>query len=271
MDVLAKRANYNNHYKLFERMKTLFHACIIIIALTSCEYFILKNKANENATRGNDLGEKKMFTGVRESHHENGKLSAAVEYVDGKRHGLARDFYENGSLKLEMHYDHGKKHGAALTYDEKGKLAKESYYTNDELDGVRKIYSKGKIRAEIPYKNGKPGKGLIEYLVNGELKTKYPTITVTPVDDRAESGYCHLQIEFTEVDPRDEFYLGNLVEGKYVHSKMEVINGRQGRAKISMPAPSGSVVMQEMNIVGVHYTLSGNTYVTSTKYNLRIE
>ena len=243
----------------------------IIVLFSSCEYFLLKKSSGESPGTINSNGENKKFTGTRESHHENGKLSSSVEYVEGVRNGMAREYYENGTLKLEMRYENGKKQGKVTSYDEKGRLARESFYLDDELDGVRKIYSMGKIRAEIPYKQGMPGKGLVEYLVDGKLKTKYPTLSVTPVDDRSQTGYFHLQIEFTEVDPRDEFYQGNLLEGKYVHKKLEPVNARKGHGKISLYVPPGKFLMQKIHIVGVHYTAMGNPYVATKVYNLSVE
>jgi len=244
----------------------------IFLLLSSCEYFLLKKKiSDESASSANNTDEKKKYTGTRESHDENGKISSSVEYVEGVRHGMAREYYKDGTLKLEMVYEHGKKQGRVVSYDEKGRLARESFYIDDDLDGVRKIYSNGKIRAEIPYKQGMPGKGLVEYLVSGKLKTKYPTISITPVDDRSQTGFFHLQIEFTEVDPKDEFYQGDLADGKYVHEKLERINTRKGHGKISLYVPPGNFIMQELHIVGVHYTLMGNPYVITKIYNLSVE
>jgi antitoxin component YwqK of YwqJK toxin-antitoxin module len=253
-------------------MRKLILLLCFLASLNSCEFVDkIRNGTAASKDTVNASSEKKKFNGTRESRHDNGKLSSSVEYVEGERHGMAREYFEDGKLKLEMQYVHGKKQGRAVTYDEKGKIFRESFYVDDDLDGLRKIYSKGKIRAEIPYKKGMPGKGLVEYLVDGKLKTKYPALTVTPIDNRTETGFYHLLIEFSEVDHRDEFYLGDLLDGKYVHEGLEPINNERGHGKISIYVPSGSFIMREMRIVGVHYTVNGNPWVTTRDYNLSIE
>ncbi len=214
----------------------------------------------------------KTKTGQRVSRYPNGKLRSTVNYKNNIKHGEAKNYYENGKVKMAMTYKNGLKQGKAYFYYENGEIYRESNYHNGKLDGIRKIYRSGKkISAEIPYKNGNPGTGLKEYLINGELKTKYPKIIVKPVDARQTSNEYHLDIYFSKKNSKDEFYYGELLEGKFVQDDLYSFGSTNGRARFTIPVEPGSTITKKINIVGVHRTKQGNPYVTTRSYNLSVK
>lgn len=243
-----------------------------ITVLSSCDN--LNSLAKKLEGKAENSGEKdstKKNTGLREQHFPSGSLRSSVNYKDGVKHGEAKNYYENGKVKLAMTYNNGKKEGKSYFYYKDGSLYRESDYIENKLDGIRKIYKSGKLKAEIPYKAGQPGKGLKEYLLNGKLKTKYPKIVVVPVDKRLTTGEYHLDIYFSESNTKDAFHLGELHEGKFVHDRLAPINVSKGRARLTIDVIPGTFIMRKLSIIGVHNTKQGNPYITSRSYNLSIE
>lgn len=110
----------------------------------------------------------KKWTGLRKTHHKNGRLKSEVNYVDGIRHGKAKDYYETGKLRLEMNYDNGKKHGRSHFYHPNGKLYKLTTYFYDQKHGEAKTYyDTGLAWTEGEFKNGKACLGFKEYRQSG--------------------------------------------------------------------------------------------------------
>ncbi len=252
-------------------MKLFFSSLLILISIFSCDQIIrLKNNIDSSIEK-DTKSTKKIKNGLLKQYYSDGKIKSAVNFMDGKREGEAKNYYENGNIKLSMVYKNGKKDGKSLFYYENGELYRESNYKNDELDGERLVYAKGKVKSRIVYKNGYPGLGLQEYLVNGKLKTSFPELVISPIDNRLKNGLYHLDIYFSDAHPKDEFYLGELLEGKFVHSGLGRIDAENGHGRFTIPVPPGSYVMRTINIVGVHQTRLGNPYVRTRSYNLSIE
>lgn len=252
-------------------MKNLLVLFTISILLFSCDRISKFLDAEANKTKDPTSESTKNFTGLREQHHRNGNLRSAINYKDGKKHGVARNYYDNGKVKLELNYENGMRSGKSLYYYENGDLYRESYYKNDKLDGIRKVYKNKKLKSEVSYLEGEPGKGLKEYLLNRNLKTKYPRINVRTIDRRLADGTYILDIHFTDSHPKDAFYFGKLKQGKYIHSGLENIPSSKGHGKYTIVIPPGAFIMKTLNIVGVHNTKQGNPYVTTRTYNLSIE
>lgn len=247
----------------------LLHSFIFLFSSCDSINKLINNTVkNANSTKSESKGK---FTGLREQHYSSGKIRSAVNYIKGVKNGSAKNFYENGKVKLEMNYEDGKRNGKSFYYYENGDLYRESNYKNDKLYGIRKVYSGDKLKSETPYKNGEPGKGLKEYLLNGKLKTKYPKILVKPIDKRLTQGTYILDIYFSDSNIKDEFYFGKLKDGIFVHSKMESITVNRGHGKFTAHIPPGNFIMKKLDIVGVHITKQGNPYVTTRTYNLSIE
>lgn len=244
----------------------------LITVLSSCDHInrlAEKLEGNSENSKNKDTGKKN--TGLREQHFPNGSLRSSVNYLNGVKHGEAKNYYENGQVKLAMNYNKGIREGKSFYYYEDGKLYRESNYLDNKLDGIRKIYKNGKLKAELPYKADKPGKGLKEYLLNGKLKTKYPNIIINAKDKRLTTGKYHLDIYFSESNTKDEFYMGELDERKFVPAASFPIDASRGRARITIDVLPGTFIMKKLNIIGVHKTKQGNPYVTTRSYNLSIE
>lgn len=73
-------------------------------------------------------------------------------YVDGKLHGMNREFYPNGKARLECNYNGGLRDGIERKWDEDGSLMKETEFKNGKMHGVEKIYINGMLDAEMIWK-----------------------------------------------------------------------------------------------------------------------
>jgi antitoxin component YwqK of YwqJK toxin-antitoxin module len=80
-------------------------------------------------------GRQWLRRGLFVEYSEVGGVLSEGKYVDGKEHGLWRDFYPNGVLASEGSYEHGLEHGEWRFWDQHG---------NEER---RVVYEKGEERA----------------------------------------------------------------------------------------------------------------------------
>jgi len=249
---------------------TLLFTMIIALSFFSCDKMArnLKEMANPETTQAPTPKKK---DGMEKKYYPDGSLRAEIRYVDGKKHGIAKEYYRNGNLKLVVNYEKGIKEGASSFYYENGKLYRETPYRKGKIEGTRKIYSNGKLIAEVPYKNGKPGAGLKEFFISGKPKTDHPKLVVSARDNRLQNNMYVLEVSFSNTNPKDEFYVGELLEGKFLHNKLEAVPTEKGKGKIALEVPPGAFLMEKINFVGVHYTRTGNPFITTTKYNLVIE
>jgi len=129
----------------------------------------------------NNTDKPKENPNIKKTFRENGTLLASYTMKNGKYDGVAYNYYENGNVNFEFFYVNGLKEGIVKRYYQDGKLYSQTPYIHDTVDGIRKIYyESGIVSSEIPYKKGNLEPGLKEYEVDGKLKTKDISITVTP-------------------------------------------------------------------------------------------
>ena len=72
------------------------------------------------------------ISGTIQGFYPNGRLAWETQWVEGKLHGVTRNYDENRKLKEETTWVNGKLHGPARWYDEQGKLRREIVYENDK-------------------------------------------------------------------------------------------------------------------------------------------
>ena len=99
--------------------------------------------------------EKRLFTGVVVSRHENGQRKMYVTYKDGKQHGLTTSWDENGQKQWERTYQHGKLHGLEVTWHKNGRKKKEGSSKYGKADGLyAEWYENGQKMNETTFQNG---------------------------------------------------------------------------------------------------------------------
>jgi len=101
------------------------------------------------------------------SYHENGHLSQYLEVIDGRAHGIYREWFPNGHLKIEAHLIEGVAdiheiaqttwvfEGVCKAWDEQGNLNAEFYYEKGLLHNTAHyFFQNGKLQKLIPYDQG---------------------------------------------------------------------------------------------------------------------
>ena len=71
------------------------------------------------------------LSGTIQGFYPNGRLAWETQWVEGKLHGVTKNYDENRKLKEETTWVNGKLHGPARWYDAQGKLRREIVYEND--------------------------------------------------------------------------------------------------------------------------------------------
>ncbi|MBK8094221.1 MAG: hypothetical protein IPK32_20200 [Verrucomicrobiaceae bacterium] len=71
------------------------------------------------------------YTGMIRRTHSNGKAAGEYPYINGKMHGVMKEWWDNGQPSAETNFANGQRHGLNRYWDMKGKLTKEQMYDHD--------------------------------------------------------------------------------------------------------------------------------------------
>ena len=211
---------------------------------------------------------------VVKKNYDNGSPLSEVEYKDGVRHGIAKNFYKTGELHTEMIYQNGKKEGEAKWYYKDGTVYQTTSYENDLAQGTRKRFHRnGELMAEIPFLNGHPGSGLREYTESGKPSSKHEALDIAfkTVNNIATTGEFKLQMSVTEGKKKVKFYMGDLLEGKYLHDDLLEIPAKSGVGEYIVRLTPGTFVSRDMNIIAEAKTHLGNPHIIQKTYRMRAE
>jgi antitoxin component YwqK of YwqJK toxin-antitoxin module len=144
---------------------------------------------------------------------EIGYLKSQELYLNNKKNGLSDYFFTNGTVRLSVNYVQGIKHGIAREYNREGRLISVIDYRNGKAIDVERInryedsvkvgvwkefYPNGKIKRKMNYTNGELNGMVKEYDLSGELITAH----------RYEQGMLKdtsITLE-NEIDIVEEFY-----------------------------------------------------------------
>ena len=215
----------------------------------------------------------KVSDGVIQSHFKSGKLRAEIVVKNGKKEGLAVEYYENGNKFQEVNYKEGLQEGIAKKYFETGQLAQETLYKKGKRHGVQRKYRpNGKLVSEAEYFEDEPCIGLKEYLTDGSLKKKYPSIVIKPVDNILIDGTYVLHLSLSERAKEVEFFVGQLSGGKYIGKDVKTVwTDKFGKAELPFVVLPGQFIMEKVNIIARWKTTQGNYYIAQRTTNVAIE
>lgn len=151
-----------------------------------------------------------------DSKDSNGNLKSSVNFVNGKKQGIAYLYYPDGKVQLEMPYESNLRHGTSKKYYVTGELYASTPFDRGMIEGERKtFYESGKLLASTPYHNSWAGTGLKEYLSNGEER-----ILKLGMQVQKEGNLWLFQAE--EPCRKAKYYLGRLVDGRYLDKEAMV-------------------------------------------------
>ena len=83
-------------------------------------------------------------------------LMREVVFVDGKRHGMAREWHENGQLALEIGFVNGNIDGQRLQWFSDGSQRSEENFQNGKRHGKATAWTRnGEVVSQVTYENDK--------------------------------------------------------------------------------------------------------------------
>ncbi len=252
---------------LTKRMYSLLIATIVVFIGTQACQFGKKDKpdnTDQNLTPGVD--------GVHYNRNSDGVLVSTMEHKNGKRHGLLRTFYEDGkTIEKEIRYIKNKKEGFTKAYYRSGRLKYIVNYKNDKRDGImKKYYETGILSSEIPYIDGEPQVGLIEYDPNGKKKNILPEIVVEKIDKtKSEKKYI---VRFKLSNNRKSVKFKRILFNKDGQVEGEsIIPTENGVGELVFELPKGGAINQYIKVRGVYITSLRNPHVMWTELTVEAE
>ena len=234
--------------------------CLLILGtmLTACDSSNHNTKQDTFLTAPEGFRKKKKETpreGTVQYKRADSTLLSEIKYHNYRKHGLAIGYYRNGNKHTQVTYDQGLKHGPAMIYYETGKPYRETIYHYGINHGMRKMYRQnGNLFAEIPFHHGHPGMGLKEYNLEGKVKTIYPELVIEGFDSTDINGQYTVHAFFEDRSRKAEFYMGELLQGKYLHDDLKPLEATQGKVSLVYHVNPGTSVSTTINIIGVHTT-----------------
>lgn len=226
-------------------------------------YFEDGSIKSEISVKGN------LRDGITKNYSKYGYLMSEVSYVNNKKDGPAVNYYSSGKVHSKLMYKNGVKNGDSFWYYKSGKVFRINPFINGKLDGIQKFYyENGGIMAEVPYKNGQPGLGTKEYTEKGELMKNYPTIKIEKLDQVYQHQSIILKMHLSNNSTRVKFYIGNLMDGRYLDENTPGVSERGGVGTKEYRVTPGTEKTENINIIAVYTTNFGMPYVTQKKYNL---
>ncbi|PIB36684.1 hypothetical protein BFP72_15375 [Reichenbachiella sp. 5M10] len=240
---------------------------VLALLFSACQNFSLLPKEQSSSSANQET----VTDGLKTTYRSNGSLYSEVMLKNGIKHGLSKSYYEDGSVQLELYYHNGKKDSISRLYYRDGSLKRTTQYKEGRKNGLRKSYFiNGNPSAQMNYLDDMPASDLVEYYKSGN-PIPQPKIQVSTEDFTAINGLYEINIQFEGQPKNSVFYIGKLKDGKYLDEDLlERIPGNGKVASIKGSLLPGHFLMEKLHIVGEFKTKKGNTYVTTTTYNLAI-
>ncbi|WP_420582372.1 toxin-antitoxin system YwqK family antitoxin [Reichenbachiella sp.] len=241
----------------------------LFVFLMSCDGFTWL--PNQNTVQVGQPVEKK--DGLVITKRKDGSLYSEINYKAGLKHGISKSYSKNGSLHLEIQYENGMKNGTSKLFYESGKVRRETTYRDDKKEGPRtSFFTNGKISSTISYKEDLPGADLKEFLKSGKEVSSYPELKYKVVDRLDTHGEYLVKFYFTKDNKRADFFIGELVEGKFFNeyslSKIPEVNYE---GTLIYRPYVGEFIMKKIPVVGRVKTKRGNYLYRNLTFNLAIE
>lgn len=252
-------------------MKSLLSLLLLtcLLSFTACDFIKSPHKG------GNAAGEEgnALKNGLITTYWDGGSaVRSQVNYQNGIKHGVARQFYRNGKQQMEINYSNGSREGITRVFYEDGALYRESPYVNDLLTGIQRIYHpNGQVAAEIPHREGEPGIGLREYNTKGVEVTESPKI-LFKVDNKLKSKNKYIvYLSFEGKNRAPEFWFGSPVEDAFLDTEEHVAIAREGnRYYVEYEVPQGRRLITTLEVIGQMKSKYKNPYLAAATLEIDV-
>lgn len=239
--------------------------------------FVACNNSSSTKTTQNDTPQEKKnnrINGTVKYYYSGGELKSIVHYKDSLKTGISHTFYPSGQKQYEIPYKDGMKEGIVKWFYKSGQIYRETPYKRGKKCGIRKCYwESGALKAEVPLKNDMLGTGLKEFTQSGKLK-KIPNIVVEKVVKSSQKGEYVLKFRLSDQSSRVDYYVGKLVEGKYLpkgfHKELRPVQSASGVGTFSFSVPKGSFLHKSITIVADKKTAYSNHLIITKDYTVSV-
>ncbi len=116
-----------------------------------------------------------VYSGTLYTLDAQGKDTVEIQnYLNGKEHGIWKQFYENGQLRESRFFKEGKKEGQYLAWWPDGSPQKEYYFENGEYEGTcKEWYQNGQLFREFNYHIGQEEGSQKMWKGDGKIESNY--------------------------------------------------------------------------------------------------
>lgn len=280
---------------------------LIIFIVLNISTFILNSCGNKNdefvifhhsngVVRSKVGVKDKLQHGLFWSYYTTGELKQTGNYFKNSRNGIFKTFFKSGKVQNIEHYTMDTKDSIAIVYDEMGNLETECSYKNDkkegafksyykdkkifqhffykegEMDGAQKVYySNGQTKKIFYKKNGFAGTGLLLYQENGEEIKDNNQLIIKEINELALTGKYKIQCKFSKSSKYDKFYIGDLVDGKYLSIGLFPVKIENGAFEHALTIAKGSFYMGKLTIIGHTKNEFGDEIVKFKELKLSVD
>ncbi|MEO9965155.1 MAG: hypothetical protein ABJF11_05180 [Reichenbachiella sp.] len=211
--------------------------------------------------------------GLVVNKRKDGSLYSEINYKDGIKHGLAKSYSKSGKIQNEIIYEQGYKNGVSKIYYDNGEVRRSTTYKLDRKNGpLMSYFTNGNLSSSVTYKDDMPGNDLKEYVKSGKELSTYPELKYQVVDRLMQTGEYTVKFYFTKDNNRAEFYIGELIDGKYFdRSTLEQMPEVNAQGVLTFKPGPGQFAMKKIPVIGKVKTKRGNYLIRNLVFNLAIE
>lgn len=110
------------------------------------------------------------LTGNMVHRHGDGSMASSEGYVDGRRHGMEREWDPDGTLRLEAAWVEGRRHGAQKLFDHDGQMLLSAEWKEGVREGATVwYYPSGQVMWETHFAAGAEHGKWSQFGPDGEL------------------------------------------------------------------------------------------------------
>jgi hypothetical protein len=245
--------------------------CILLISLSCTNHKVVKEYYLDGVIKSETEVNNGLRNGISKTYDERGRLKSTAVFVNDMYEGWMTTFNpKNGKVAAKALYKNDKQNGPVTLYYDEGQLYREEFYKEGRVDSIVKTYwPDGKLQAEVYFNMGAPGLGLKEYDEQGNA-VKHPDILIKEINDLRSSNTFKLKIYLTDKNAQVDYYLGDLVENKYLDPDAIKVKDNDGVAFLQYNVQKNHRVGKVLGISARIRTGYGNTLLLHKVYNLKI-
>ncbi len=222
-----------------------------------------------------DPGEKQekeqspILNGVVTQKKKNGNTTVEIEYKDGRKNGMSREYYEDGTLWKESEYRDNLLDGVARVYDREGRLEREVHYRGGYKHGeLNRFFKSGKLKSRVVYERGWPLLGGAQWDYQGN-EVPNPVIEVEHINQLRENNTYGLEFSLNPPTKKMVFYV--LERDADWQPRMDMARYQvPADNRFSFTLEPGYEISKKLIIYAAYNSKYGDPMITRGEVNLRI-